>query len=109
MKSDKDMFKFFNEFIFLDHSEVGIDVKVNDLRKYILNRFYNTIPQSRILTTLSLIDDVILKLQDKNIEGIQDDMYSVRENVMYMISLEKFFNENPVCDENDDDHVDKNE
>ena len=35
MENDKNMFEFFNEFIFLDHSEVGIDVKVNDLRKYI--------------------------------------------------------------------------
>ena len=100
MQCDKDMFKFFNEFIFLDHSEVGIDVKVNDLRKYIINRFYNTIPPSRILKTLSLLDDVVLELHDKNLEGIQDDMYSVRENVMCMLSFEKNVDENPV-DENE--------
>ena len=103
METDKDMFRFFNEFIFLDHLEVGVDVKVNVLRKYIINRFHNTIPPTRILTTLSLIDDIILKLRDKNLEGIQDDMYSVRENVMYMLSFEKFVDENPICDENDDD------
>ena len=90
MESDEDMFNFFNEFIFLDHSEVGIDVKVNDLRKYIINRFHNTIHPTGILTTLSLIDDVISKLLDKNLEGIQDNIYFVRENVMYMLSLEKF-------------------
>ena len=100
MQSDKDMFKFFNEFIFLDHFEVGIVVKVNDLGKYIINRFYNTIPPSRILTTLSLIDDVFLKQHDKNLEGIQDDIYSVRENVMYMLSFEKFVDVNSV-DENE--------
>ena len=33
MESDKAMFKFFNEFIFLDHSKIGVDVKVNVLRK----------------------------------------------------------------------------
>ena len=49
METDKDMFKFFNEFIFLDHLEVGVDVKVNVLRKYIINRFHNTIPPTRIL------------------------------------------------------------
>ena len=96
METDKDMFKFFNEFIFLDNSESGVDV----LRKYIINRFHNTIPPTRILTILSLIDDIILKLHDKNLDGIQDDMYSVRENVMYMLSFEKFVDENPICDEN---------
>ena len=60
------MFKFFDEFIFLDHLEVAIDEKINVLSKYILNRFHNTIPPSRLSTTLSLLDNVILKLQDKN-------------------------------------------
>ena len=68
------MFKFFNEFIFLDHLEVGVVVNVNVLRKYIINRFLETIHPNRILTTLSLLDDVILKLNDKNLEGRQDDM-----------------------------------
>ena len=68
MEFDKVMLKISNEFIFLDHSEVGIDVKVNVLRNNIINRFYNTIPPGRILTTLSLIDDIILKLHDKNFE-----------------------------------------
>ena len=85
METDKTMFKFFNEFTFLDHSKIGVDVKVNVLRKYIINRFHDTIPPSRILTTLSLIDGIILKLHDKYLENIQDDMYDVRENVMYVI------------------------
>ena len=59
MESDKAMFKFFNEFIFLDHSKIGVDVKVNVLRKYIINRFHKAIPASRMLTILSLIDDII--------------------------------------------------
>ena len=109
MESDKDMFQFFNEFIFLDHSEVGIDVKVNDLRKYVINGFHNTIPPSRILTTLSLVDDIILKLQYKNFDGMQNDIYSVRENVLYMLSFEKLVVENPISDENDDDNDGKNE
>ena len=87
MENDKDMFKFFNEIIFLDHLKVGVDAKVNDLRKYMINRFYQSILPSRILTTLSLLDDAILKLHDTNLEGIQDDIYDVRENVMYMLSF----------------------
>ena len=42
--------------------------------------------------------DVILKRHDK--KGTQDDMYDVREDVMYMLSFEKFVIENPV-DENE--------
>ena len=103
------MFKLLNEFIFRDHSETGVDVNVNVLRKYIINGFHETIPSSRILTTLSLLVDVILKLHDKNLEGLQDDMYNVHENVMYMLSFQKFVDENPVCDENDDDNDGKNE
>ena len=97
------MCKFFNLFIFLDHSETGVDVKVNVLRKYIIHRFHDTIPPSRIMTKLSLIDDVILKLHDKYLEKIQDDMYDVRENVLYMLSFEKCVGENPVGDDNADD------
>ena len=100
METGKDMFKIFNEFSFFDHNERGFDVIINVLRKYIINRFHNTIPPTRILKRLSLIDDIILKLNDKNIEGIQDDLYFVRENVMYMLSFEKFVDENPV-DENE--------
>ena len=100
METDKDMFIFFNEFIFLDHLEVGIDVNVNVVRIYINNRIQETIPSSRIITKISLLDDVILKLHNKNLEGIQDGMYDVRENVIYMLSFEKIVDENPV-DENE--------
>ena len=51
-----------------------------------------------MLTILSLIDDIILKLHNKDLEGIKDDMYDVRENVMYMLSFEKFVEENPADD-----------
>ena len=103
MDNDKDMFKVCNELIFLDHSKRGADVNGNVLRKYIINRFHKTFPPSRILTTLSLIDDVVSKLHDKRLGKIQDDMYSVRENVSYMLSFEKFVEENPVGDNDDDD------
>ena len=89
--------------IFLDHSEGGIDVNVNILRKYIVNRLDKAVPASRILITLSLIDDNFSKLPYKYLEGIQDDMYSVRENVLYMLSFEKLVGENPTGDDDNDD------
>ena len=89
MKIDKEMFNFFNEFIFMDNSFYGVNIEVDILRKYIINRFHKTIPSTRILTVLSIIDDIILKIFNKDLEGVQDKMYDVRENVMYMLSFEK--------------------
>ena len=93
MKTDKDMFNFFNEFIFMDNSCYGVNVEVDILRKYIINRFHKTIPATRILTVLYIIDDIILKIFNKDLEGVQDKMYDVRENVMYMLSFEKVVEE----------------
>ena len=96
MKTDKDMFKFFNEFIFFDHSKDGIDFEIDILRKYIINRFHKTIPASRMLEVLSLIDDIIIKLHSKELETIQNDMYDLRENVMYMLDFERVVKEESV-------------
>ena len=82
METDKKIFKLYNEFNFIDHSEGGVIVKINVLSKYIINRFHDYIPPSRILTTLSLLSEIILKQQDKYFEKTQDDIYDVRENVM---------------------------
>ena len=93
MKTDKEMFNFFNEFIFMDNSCYGVNIEVDILRKYIINRFHKNIPSTRMLTVLSIIDDIILKIFSKEIEGIQNDMYEVRENVMYMLDFERVVEE----------------
>jgi len=93
MNKDKDMFKFFNEFIFIDTSKNCLEFETNILRKYIINRFHKTIPQSRMLEVLSLIDDIIINLHNKEIENIQNDMYELRENIMYMLDFERVVKE----------------
>ena len=95
METDKAMFKFFNKFIFLDLSE-GVAEEINILRKHIINRFRKTVPASWMLTVLSLIDDIILKLYKKELEGIQTDMYNLRVNVLYMLSWERFLKEDSI-------------
>ena len=90
MESDKYMFDFFKEFLFIDQSGGGNDVNVNVVRKFFINRFHKAVPPNRIIITLPLVDDIILKLHNKDLDGIQDDMYSVRGNVLYMLSCEKF-------------------
>ena len=97
------MLNFLLNFFFLDHSEGGVDIYVNALKKFIINRFHQADPQSRIM--LSLIDDIIIKLHNKIFEKTQDDMYSVRGNVWYMLSFEKLVEENPAG--NDDGESEK--
>ena len=55
----------------------------------IINRFYKTIPHTRILISLGIIDDIILKTNSGDIEKILDDIHNLRENILYMLSFEK--------------------
>ena len=51
--------------------------------------FYKTIPFTRILVGSSIIDDIILKINNNDIENILDDIHNLRENILYMLSFEK--------------------
>ena len=56
---------------FYDYKKVGITCELNQVRKCIINNsFYKTIPHNRILVSLSIIDDIILKINDNDIENI---------------------------------------
>ena len=56
---------------------------------YIINSFYKTIPHSRNLVSLSVIDDIILKINNNDIENIIESTHDLRENLLYMLSFEK--------------------
>ena len=62
---------------------------LNPVRNFIIIRFYKTIPCSRILLSLSIIDDKILKINNNDIEKILDDVHNLREQILYMLSFEK--------------------
>ena len=61
---------------------------MKEVRKCLINSFYKTIPHSRILISLSIIDDIILKNNGNDIEKIID-VHDLRENLLYMLSFEK--------------------
>ena len=63
--------------------------ELNPIRIFIINRFYKTIPYTRILVSLSIIDDLILKSSNNDIENIPDDIHNLREQSLYMGSCEK--------------------
>ena len=60
--NDKDILNSCNAAVFYDYTNIGITCELNQVRKCMSNSFYKAIPHSRILVSLSIIDDVILKL-----------------------------------------------
>ena len=48
-----------------------------------------------ILESLSIIDDIILKINDDDdIENIFDNIHDLRENILYLLSFEKLIKDN---------------
>ena len=89
METIKDISNFCNSAVFYDYKNIGIIEELNQLRKCIINRFYKTIPDSRIRVSLSIIDDINLKINGNEIEKILENIHDLRENILYMLSFEK--------------------
>ena len=83
------MLNFCNDAVFYDYKSVGVICELSSVRTFIIDRFYKTIPYTRILVSLSIIDDLILKISNNDIENIFDDIHKIRENILYMLSFEK--------------------
>ena len=66
---------------------------MNEVRKCIIKSFYKTIPHTRILVSLSIIEDIILKIHDNENENIIKNNLDSREIVLYMLSFEKLVND----------------
>ena len=67
METTKDLLNFCNDAVFYDYKNIGIERELNQVRTFIFNRFYKTIPYTRILVSLSIIDDIILKSNSTDI------------------------------------------
>ena len=93
MKTVKDFLEFTNAAIFYDYKSTAIICELNPVRTFIINRFYKTIPSSRILVSLCIIDDIILKISNDDIENNLDDNHNLREQILYMVSCEKTIRE----------------
>ena len=92
---------------FMIKKKEGITEELNQVRKYIINSFFKTIPHTMILVSLSIIDDIVLKINNKDIEIIIDNVHDFRENILYMLSFEKLIKDNNgeliIGDENDNE------
>ena len=91
MKTIKDILNFCNAAIFYDYENDGIIEELSRVRKCIIDSFFKTIPNTTLLTSLNLIDDIILKIIDNDIENIIHDL---RGNILYMLSFEKLIKDN---------------
>ena len=61
--------------------------ELNSLRKNLIEYFYDTIPQERLLISLKMIDNIILKIYDN--KEVNNDIFKLREEIFYMLSFEK--------------------
>ena len=94
METVKDILNFCNHALFYDHENIGVAEELNQVRKYIIKSFHKTIPHTTIIATLSIIDDIILKIHDNDIENIIENIHDLRENILYMLSFEKLIKDN---------------
>ena len=79
------MLNFCNDAIFYDYSDIGITCELNQVRTFVINRFYKSIPDSRIRVSLSIIDDIFLKINNNDIENILENIHDLGENLLYML------------------------
>ena len=89
METVKDVLKFCNAAIFYDYWNIGVIEEPNCARFCIINNFLETKPVERILIYLPIMDVVILRTNDNDIENIIENIHDSRENRKYMIGLLK--------------------
>ena len=87
METIKDLLEFTNSAVFYDFKNIGIICEGNPVRTFIGNRFYETLPYTSILVSLSIMDDIILKSSNFDIGIILDDVHNLREQILYILSF----------------------
>ena len=89
MDAKKNIFEILDDSIFYKYEDQKNISDFNRLRKYILKYFYNEIQPERLLVSLYIIDDIILKIYNDNTDNIIEDINKLRDNVLYMLSFQK--------------------
>ena len=105
METKKDILNFCNDAVFYDYKNIGIISELDQVRKCIINSFYRTIPYTRILVCLSIIDDIVLKICNDDVENILGDVHNLRENIIYMLSGEKTIRDEKQTIDGKDSHI----
>ena len=98
METVKDILNFCNAAIFYNYKDIGITCELNQVRKCIINSFYKTSPDSRSRVNLSIIDDIILIINNNDIQDIIENIHDLREIILYMLSFEKLIRDEQQID-----------
>ena len=107
MRTVKDILYFCNAAIFYDYENIGITCNLNQVRKCEINIFYKTSPHTRNLISVSLIDEIILKIHGNEIENLIETIHVLGGNNLYTLSFEKSVNDEqqtikPILNDDDD-------
>ena len=78
METVKDLIDICNHALFYDHENIGVAEELNQVRKYLIKSFHKRIPHTTIIATLSIIDDIILKIHDNDFENIIENIHDLR-------------------------------
>ena len=91
-------FKYCNTAVFCDYKSIGITEELYQIRNCIINSFSKRIPHSRILVSLSIIDDGSAKINDNDIEKFIENVHDLKENILYMLAFEKLIRDEQQTD-----------
>ena len=72
IKTIKVILIFCNCAIYFDYKNIGTVIQLNDVCKCTFENFNDTVPKSKIIESQSIIDDMILKINENAIENIVD-------------------------------------
>ena len=86
MNTIKEILTICNESHWFDYSNIS---ELNKLHKYLIKYFYDNIPKERLIISLNMIDEIILKINDNDKKEINNDIFKLREEILYMLSFEK--------------------
>ena len=98
MEIVKDILNFCNAAVFYGYANIGLVCEINQVRKCIINTFYITIPDSRIRVSLSIIDDILLKINNNDVDNIIENIHDLREIILYILSFEKLIRDEEQTD-----------
>ena len=79
METIKDILNFCNSAVLYDYKNIGIIEELKQVRKCIINSFYKTIPDTRIRVSLSIFDDINMKINNNNIENNIENIHDLEK------------------------------
>ena len=89
METIKELLIFCNAAVFYEFKNLGIFDEFSQALRDLFNNFDETVTVERILKTLSIIDDIISKITNNDVDEVIDNIRDLRSNIIYMVGFEK--------------------